>query len=143
MKLQTGVRVDAEVWRAYRVVCGREKLRPSQPIEDFLRLVIDSDSGLHVLRMMGEVAKSRTEGFDAYARVLLDWYDHGKFWFRVLDEEASVEGLLLEALKVVADSDLRRRIEEALVARQREIFLKNKEVGKVEENGGTEPKGDG
>jgi hypothetical protein len=31
----------------------------------------------------------------------------------------SVESLLLDALKMVADADLRRRIEEALIAHQR------------------------
>jgi hypothetical protein len=130
MRLQTGVRVDAELWRAYRVVCGREKLRPSRPIEEFLRLVVDSGSALSVLSMVRGAAKSRTEGFDAYARVLLDWYTHGKFWFQVGEEDVSVEALLLDALKMVADSGLRGRIEEALVAHQRGIYLKKKEAEK-------------
>lgn len=56
-------------------------------------------------------------GFDAYARVLLDWYRHGKRFFNSAGEDhASVEGLLLEALKVVSDSGLLQRIEEAPIA---------------------------
>jgi hypothetical protein len=117
MKLQTGVRVDAELWRAYRMVCGRERLRPSRPIEEFLRLVVDSDSALGLLSLMREAARSRVDGVEAHARVLLDWYTHGKFWTHVAGDEVSVESLLLEALKTVADLDLRRRIEAALVAR--------------------------
>ena len=130
MKLQTGVRVDAEVWRSYRMLCRREKLRASQPIEEFLRLVVDNDSAQSLLSMMREAAKSRVDGFEAYARVLLDWYTHGKFWFHAAGDETSVEGLLLDALKMVADPDLRKRIEEALVAHQRRIYLKQKEAKK-------------
>ena len=38
-----GYGVEAEVWVAYRAVCSREKLRPSSPIEEFLRLVLEND----------------------------------------------------------------------------------------------------
>jgi len=38
---------------------------------------------------------------------------------------------LSNALKVVADSDLRRRIEEALVANQRNRYLEEKEAGRL------------
>jgi hypothetical protein len=45
---------------------------------------------------------------------------HGKRYFNAAGEDqASVEGLLLETLKVVADSELRQLIEEALIAAQR------------------------
>ena len=104
------MRIDAEVWVAYRKLCSREKLRPYRPIEEFLRLVVDSDSASSLLTMMRETAKSRVDGYHAYARVLLDWYTHGKFWMNVQDEETSVEGMLLDALKLVTDADLRRRI---------------------------------
>ena len=120
MKVQTGVRVESELWSAYKTVCEREKLRPGEPIEGFLRLVVDGDSALSLLRVMREAARSRVDGVEAYARVLLDWLVHGKFWFNTLGEEdASVEGMLLESLKVVADPELRRRIETALINDQR------------------------
>jgi hypothetical protein len=129
MKVQTGVRIESDVWSAYKAVCGREKLRPSRPIEDFLRLVVDNDSALSVLSMMREAAKTRVDGFEAYARVLLDWYLHRKFWLTLRtsgdeDEDVPVETLLLDALKVVVDPDLRGRIEEALIAFQRGISEK-------------------
>ena len=112
---------------AYRAVCGREKLRPSSPIEEFLRLVLENDSASSLLSMMRGVAKARVEGFEAYARVLLDWYTHEKFWFHVEgDEDTFVEGLLLEALKLVADAELRRQIEEALIANQRKRYLEKR-----------------
>jgi hypothetical protein len=129
MKAQIGVRVDSEVWGAYRMVCGREKLRPYKPIEDFLRLVLDEDSALSVLRIMREAAKSRVGGYEAYARVLLDWYINGRVWIHgSYDEELSVEQLLLDSLKTVTDADLRRQIQEALVDRQRKTNQEKKEV---------------
>jgi len=126
MKRQTGVRVDAEVWQAYRALCSREKLRPSLPIEEFLRLVLENESASSLLSMMRGVAKARADGFEAYARVLLDWYTHEKFWFQVGEDETSVETLLLDSLKVVNDPELRRRIEEALVAQQRRRYLEKR-----------------
>jgi hypothetical protein len=131
LKRQTGLRVEAELWGAYRELCRRQKLRASQPIEDFLRLVVGEDSAVGVLRLMREAAKVRVEGQEAYARVLLDWYTHGMFWLDVSDEEqVPVEKMLLDALKTVADPELRGRIEEALISQQRKIYMKKKEAGK-------------
>jgi hypothetical protein len=143
MRQQTGVRVDAEVWRAYRELCSREKLRPSLPIEEFLRLVLEKESALSLLRLMRGVAKARAEGFDAYARVLLDWYTHGKYWFSVGDDDdVSVEALLLDSLKVVTDAELRRRIEKALVADQRKRYNKEEGASEVEKDSSEEPEAD-
>jgi hypothetical protein len=95
MKRQTGARVEAELWQAYRLVCGREKLRSARPIEEFFRLVVDDDSALKALVAMREAAKLRVDGNEAYARVLLDLYICGKFWFSVGDvDEVSVEARL-------------------------------------------------
>lgn len=129
MRVQTGVRFDGELWGAYRLLCGREKLRPSGPIEEFLRLVVEADSAVSLLTMMRETAKARVGGVEAYARVLLDWYAHDKFWIHGPEDDISVEMLLLDALKVVADPDLRGRIEEALIAHQRAVY--EKKAGKA------------
>ena len=32
--------VEAEVWQAYRELCSREKLKPSKPLEEFLKFVM-------------------------------------------------------------------------------------------------------
>jgi hypothetical protein len=131
MKKQTGIRVEAELWEAYRELCRRQKLRPSQPVEDFLRLAVNEDSAVSLLRLMREAAKKRVEGHEAYARVLLDWYTHGKIWITGSgEEEVSVETLLLDALKTISDPELRGQIEEALTARQRRIYREKKQAGK-------------
>jgi hypothetical protein len=124
LRLQTGVRVEADVWRAYRAICKRDKQRPSRPIEEFLRLIVESDSALSLLRLMREASRFRVDGHEAYVLVLLDWYTHGKFWIEGLERNVSVEYLLLDALKLVADADLRQRIEEALIAHQRSVGIK-------------------
>jgi hypothetical protein len=96
--------IETELWEAYRELCRRQRLRPSQPMEDFLRLVVDEGSAVGLLWLMWEAAKARVEWHEAYARVLLDWYTPGKFLIDSSeDEELPVETLLLEALKTVAD----------------------------------------
>jgi len=113
MKKQTGIWIDSAVWQAYREGCSREKLRPAEPIEKFLRFVLRGGSVVSVLNWLEKAG--RIEGLEAYARVLLGWYRKGKLWMYVTDEdEAPVEPMLLEALKQVEDPELRREIEEAL-----------------------------
>ncbi len=115
MKQRTGVVIEVEVWRAYRELCRRERLRPYFLVEEFLKLVVENGSVVNVLNMMRALRKTRAEGFEAYARVLLDWYQHGRYFFPVSgSERLSVEGLLLNVLKDVGDPGLRGRIEEAL-----------------------------
>ena len=115
MKKQTGVWIDVHVWDAYKVLCSREKLRPSEPIKEFLKLVLQTGSAVAVSSMVQRMAKARIQGSEAYARVLLSWYKDGKHLISVSDEgEAYVETLLLHALMDVADPRLRRSIEEAL-----------------------------
>jgi hypothetical protein len=115
MKQQTNLWIEVEVWRAYRELCRGEKLRSSVPLEEFLKVVVENGSPSGVLNMMRAFRKTRAEGFEAYARVLLEWYTKGKRFFRASgSERLSVEGLLLYALKDVGDSNLRGMIEEAL-----------------------------
>lgn len=97
------------------MICAGEKLRPCEPIEGFLRLVVDNDSALSALRIIREAVKTEVEGVEAYARVLLGWYKGGKFWVSDAVDDKSVELLLLDALKVVSSVDLRRQIEEVLI----------------------------
>jgi hypothetical protein len=64
------------------------------------------------------MARARSQGLEAYARVLLKWYKNGKQWVPVTDQNAaSVETMLLHALTDVADPQLRRDMEEALMMR--------------------------
>jgi hypothetical protein len=116
MKKQIGIWVDGAVWQAYRDLCSREKLRPAEPVEKFLRFILRGGSALSVLNWLEKAGK--IEGFEAYARVLLNWYREGKMWMYVTDEdEAPMEPMLLEALKQVENPALRREIEDALTVK--------------------------
>jgi len=125
--MQTGLRVYAEVWRAYRKVCDREKVRPYQPFEEFLKSAVKNHSASTLVHILHEAAKRRDEGYNAYGLLLLDWYANGKFWVDIQDKDISLEELLLDALKLVSDADLRRRIEETLIERQRSKNKKSQE----------------
>ena len=117
--MQTGVRIESDVWQAYRALCSRERVRPGRPIEEFLETLVENGSVLNLLTLMKGASKAQSTGINAYAQVLLSWYKQGKYYFHALGEdEAPVEGLLLEALKTVTDSELRRQIQEALMAKQ-------------------------
>jgi len=116
LKKQTGVFIDAQVWGSYREVCRREKLRPSEPIEEYLKFVLRNSSALTILSMIQSMTRAEPSAFEAYARVLLNWYKTGRSWIHVTDEnEASVEHMLLHSLKDVAEPHLRNEIQETLM----------------------------
>jgi hypothetical protein len=116
MKKQTGIRMDTQVWEAYRDICHRENLRPNEPIEQFLRLLLRDGSAPTVLNMVRSMTWTKPESFEAYARVLLNWYKNRQLWIHVTEEtEAPVKPMLLHALKDVADPQLREEIQETLM----------------------------
>ena len=135
LKKQTGIWVDSQVWQAYRELCGRERLRPAEPIERFLRFVLRDGSAVAVVNWLEGAGK--VEGLEAYARVLLSWYRNGRLWMYVTDEdEAPIEPLLLSALKEVSDPELRREIEEELSMKAEEEKPSKKQVEAEEEIAG-------
>jgi hypothetical protein len=140
MKKQTGIWIDSPVWNAYRGLCTREKLLPSEAIIEFLGLVLRNGSPSAVVNMMQVMVKEKIESLEAYARVLLNWYKNGKTWIHVTDEsEAAVEPMLLQVLKDVVDPQLRRDIEETLVFRPRRQADRTDSKKKTTEKPVTEP----
>jgi len=113
LKKQIGIWVDAAVWQEYRRLCSSEKMRAAEPREKFLQFISRSESLILLLNWMETAGKA--EGFEAYMRVLLQRYRKGKLWMDVTDEdEAPIEPMLLEALKLVVNCKLRQEIEKAL-----------------------------
>jgi hypothetical protein len=117
LKVQVGVRVDGEVWRAFKSVCKSEEIREGIVVEGFLNVVLECGSALGVLRMLRRVVRAGVEGFDDYARVLLSWYKGGRRWVYVEGRQISLDGMLLLALRAVSHSPLREEIRGALVER--------------------------
>ncbi len=133
MKTQTGIWVDGQAWKAYRDLCRTEKLRPAEPIEEFVKSVLRKGSALTVLSIMQGVEKARSEGLEAYARVLLNWYVNGKEWISISDEnDAPIEPMLLNVLRDVNDLKLRREIQEALVIKPRKERSRRKKDERIE-----------
>ncbi|HVP17105.1 MAG TPA: hypothetical protein VMT42_07045 [candidate division Zixibacteria bacterium] len=64
------------------------------------------------------MGRAGPSAFEAYARVLLNWYKTGRCWIRVTDEnEATVESMLLHSLQDVVDPCLRDEIQKTLMIR--------------------------
>jgi hypothetical protein len=52
----------------------------------------------------------KTEGFEAYARVLLDWYRNGKRWMSVTDEDkVPIEPIAASSFKGCCGSTVAER----------------------------------
>ena len=118
MKVQAGVRVDGEVWDAFKRLCKSEEVREGAVVEGFLNVVLECGSALSVLHMLRGAVRAGVEGFDDYARVLLNWYKGGRRWVYVEGREVAVDGALLLGLKTVSDSRLRGEIREALMKKR-------------------------
>ena len=54
LKTQIGVRISASTWNAYKSLCSREKLRPAEGIEEFLKAVNNKGSILTVMSQIQE-----------------------------------------------------------------------------------------
>jgi hypothetical protein len=100
----------------------------SKPIEELIKLVLQNGSALTVLNMMQGMIEARSEGFEAYARVLLSWYTNRRYLINLADgSEAFVEPMLLQALRDVSDPQLRRDIQEVLMIKPSKRTLKKDE----------------
>lgn len=120
LKRQTGFWVDAVVWDAYKDLCRREKLKPGEAIERFVRFVLESGSVLSVLNLLDGVRG--VEGLESYARVLLARFRKGEFWIHGDDDrEISVTAHLLDLLKQLTNAQLRGEIEEALKKKKKSL----------------------
>jgi len=116
VKKQTGIAVDALAWKAYRDLCRKEKLRPGEAFERFIRFCLDNESVSAVLNLLKTMRRCRTEGLGAYARVLLHYLRKGRYFIEADGEDRiSVQTHLLDCLKLgIANAQLRFEIEEAL-----------------------------
>lgn len=117
MKVQTGIRINAETWRIYREICRTERIRPSEPIQKFISIVIQEESALSACRLL----ENRKQSTEAYVRVLLTWLRNGKRWIKTdinydgNERYISIEHLLLQALKNLKNKKLTQRVERALI----------------------------
>jgi len=65
LKKQIGVWVDAQAWHAFMDLYRREKMRPAEPLEKFIRFVLRDGSALAIMNWLDKAVG--TEGLGAYA----------------------------------------------------------------------------
>jgi len=104
-----GFRVDSDLFEGFSQLAGANKLSVGQALERFMLCCVDC--GVLVFPDKG------VEGFEAEARVLVDWLDKGKRLYRdASGKEINISGRLVWLLGKVSDGSLRLGMEEALRA---------------------------
>ena len=117
MKKQTGIAVDALAWEDYRDLCRKDHLRPGEAFEKFIQFCLDNESVSAILNLLETMRRSRAEGLEAYARVLLHRLRKGEYFIEAdgEDHQISVQAHLLDCLRSgMINAELRVEIEEAL-----------------------------
>lgn len=106
-KVYMGFRFGRELYAGFKRLTGAAGFTVTGAFERFMESCIES--GVLVFPEVG------VEGFEAEARVLIDWLRKGKRFYRVEGGvEVNIPGRLLCLLSKVRDSALRREMEEEL-----------------------------
>jgi hypothetical protein len=102
-----GFRFEQELYEAFCRLAEKQGLTTTRALERFMEGSVAIDTLVF--------ADRRVLDFEAEARVLVDWLIKGKHFYR--DEkstELNISGRLLTLLPKVTDTDLKKKIEEAL-----------------------------
>ncbi|MCK4478161.1 hypothetical protein KAU88_06505 [Candidatus Bathyarchaeota archaeon] len=119
LKTQIGVWIDSATWNAYKMLCSREKLRPAEGLEEFLKVVNCEGSVAAALQLLRSTADD--EGVKAQVEVLMKWSRQGKYWFYDnRGKQVNIKGVLLEKLGKIRDPRLRAEVEALLKEKKEE-----------------------
>ena len=100
-------RFDGELYAGFVGVCGACGCTVTGAFDRFMRGCVAAEGLVF--------AEAGVAGFEAEARVLVDWLCKGKYFYRSTEGgEVNVQGRLLMLLPKVQDAALRGEIEEAL-----------------------------
>jgi hypothetical protein len=109
VKVLMSFRFDSALSENFRKLSQANKMPMTQALERFMHCCVDF--GALVFPDKG------VEGFEAEARVLVDWLGKGKRLYRdASGREINISGRLVWLLSKVSDANLRRGMEEALRA---------------------------
>ena len=107
--------MNPRVLAGFKELCRGEDLRPSEAVEDFMRLSLQAGSVSSVLDAAGQGLASAQEGLRDQAEVLLQLKSRGEHWIHMGGgENISVNGTLFQLLGRIRDPAIRQRIKEAL-----------------------------
>ena len=107
-------RMNPRVLAGFKELCGGEGLRPSEAVEEFMRLALQAGSVSSVLDAAGQGLASAQEGLRDQAKVLLQLKSRGEHWIHMGGDNISVRGTLFQLLGRIRDPAIRQRIKEAL-----------------------------
>lgn len=108
-------RINPRVLAGFKELCRGEALRPSEVVEDFMRLALQLGSVSSVLDAASQGLASAQEGLRDQAEVLLQLRNRGEHWISMGGGvNISVKGTLFKLLGRIRDPALRQRIREAL-----------------------------
>ncbi len=106
-KIFKGFRFEAKIYGDFKSVASAGGCTVTGAFERFMDVCVES--GLLVF------PEKNIEGFEAEARVLVDWLRKGRRFYRGEDGvEVNISGRLVELLLKVRDSELRHEMEDAL-----------------------------
>ncbi len=101
-------RFPPDVYKSFKKVAGEGGYTATAAFTRFMMLCVGWDELVFP-------EKPCVECLEARARVLLDWYKKGKFWYTFeTGKNLAVESRLLELLSKVEDKILRDKIEKIL-----------------------------
>ena len=108
-------RMNARILDGFKELCRADGLRPSEAVEEFMRLTLQAGSVGDALDAASRGLSSAQEGLRDQAEVLLARLREGKGWIALNTERSlSVTGRLFQLLGRIQDAGVRQRIREAL-----------------------------
>jgi hypothetical protein len=107
-KVFKGFRFDPELYADFSGLVDRAHCTLTVAYEEFMRICVEREALVFP-------EKANVEGFEAEARVLVDWLGKGKRFYRGGNgEEVNIPGRLVWLLTRVRGAELRSAIEEQL-----------------------------
>lgn len=105
-----GVRFNGEMYERFKCVVMKSNITITEAFERFMNGCIQADCLVY-----DEAHEGEEIDYEIEARVLVDWLNKGKFFYRTDDcEETSIQGRLIALICKVKDKALKKEIEEAL-----------------------------
>ena len=106
-KIYKGFRFDPELYAGFKRLASARGLTATSAFERFMRSCVDAEALIF--------PSVNVEGYEAEARVLVDWLEKGKRFYRGDGQtEVNISGQLLLLLPRIHSTELRGEIEEQL-----------------------------
>lgn len=100
-------RFNPQVYDTFKQLAAKNGYTATAALEKFM------ETSLEYGLVFPSAAK--TEDAEAEARIMLTWFEQGRYWYNFTEkQDVSTEGRLLQLLPKIASADLKRDIVKAL-----------------------------